>query len=250
MSGFWSSETMKVRLKGLIDPYVEDRVENCSYELSLGEQVFVTGEDRTRRDIVIGTQILIPPGQFANLLTLETVSVPNDALGLISMKFTLKQPGLVNVSGFHVDPGYTGKLLFSVYNAGPQAVPITSGKPAFLLWYCSLDTATDDLYEKAPRKEITDSDVKQLGGDVFTPQALAARIDTLEDRIKFGLWVAGLVIAALVSIGVGRLFTDEDTGSDHPATTTTVSLSTPSTSDGRVPTTTLPTSASPGTSTP
>ena len=100
------------RLPQLITPYAEARVQNSSYELSLGTQIFVTGDDSAKRQIQSGTQIVIPPGQFANLLTTETVRVPDDAIGLISMKFTLKQPGLVNVSGFHVDPGYVGKLLF------------------------------------------------------------------------------------------------------------------------------------------
>lgn len=221
MSGFWSSETMKARLPALIDPYRESRVTNCSYELSLGTQVFVTGEDKTRRDIEIGKQIQIPPGQFANLLTDETVSVPDDALGLISMKFTLKQPGLVNVSGFHVDPGYTGKLLFSVYNAGPQAVPITSGKPAFLLWYCSLDSATADEYDRPQRDEITDRDVERLGGEVFSPHTLARRLDRLEDRFKLGAAIGGIVISVLVTLVVGRVVSD-NRPSNQPATTTAV----------------------------
>lgn len=51
MSGFWSTETMKQRLPQLITPYVEGRVQNCSYELSLGTQVFITGEDKAKRQI-------------------------------------------------------------------------------------------------------------------------------------------------------------------------------------------------------
>ena len=48
----------------------------------------------------------IPPGQFAFLLTEEVVSVPPDALAFISIRAKTKFRGLVNVSGFHVDPGY------------------------------------------------------------------------------------------------------------------------------------------------
>jgi dCTP deaminase len=48
------------------------------------------------------------------------------------MKFKIKQRGLVNVSGFHVDPGYSGKLLFSVYNAGPRSIVLTRGEPVFV----------------------------------------------------------------------------------------------------------------------
>ncbi len=221
MAGFWTSETMKVRLPQLIDQYREERVKNCSYELSLGEQVFITGEDKTKRRITPGTQITIPPGQFANLLTEETVRVPDDAVGLISMKFTLKQPGLVNVSGFHVDPGYAGKLLFSVYNAGPQSVPITSGTATFLLWYCALDQATTDLYDKPPRADITDRDVKHLSGDVSSPQELARRVEKLEDRLKIGAWVVGTIVAAAIGVGVVRSIGDGGSGTSSTTTTTT-----------------------------
>lgn len=219
MSGFWTTETMKQRLPQLIAPYAEQRVRNCSYELSLGTQVFVTGEDNAKRQIAPGTQIVIPPGQFANLLTEEAVRVPDDAIGLISMKFTLKQPGLVNVSGFHVDPGYEGKLLFSVYNAGPQSVPITSGTPAFLLWYCTLDQATKDLYDKPPRLDITDADVKPLGGEVSSPQELARRVKDLENHFKIGAWLVTTIVAAVVALLVGRAL--NDAGDVNPASDTT-----------------------------
>lgn len=205
---FWTSESMRVRLPDLVAPYRSDRVANCSYELSLGSQVFVTGADKIKRHVPLGAQIVIPPGQFANLLTEEVVTIPATALGLISMKFTLKQPGLVNVSGFHVDPGYSGRLLFSVYNAGPQSVPLTRGEPAFLLWYCSLEAATDDLYAKGQRVSITDGDVKSLGGDVSSPSELARRIQRLEDRFKFAAWVMGTIAAAAFSVLIGSALVD------------------------------------------
>lgn len=229
MAGFWTSETMKVRLPDLIRPYHDEQVKNCSYELSLGEQVFVTGEDKVKRRIEPGTQIIIPPGQFANLLTDETVSVPDDALGLISMKFTLKQPGLVNVSGFHVDPGYTGKLLFSVFNAGPQSVPITRGTATFLLWYCSLDQTTEDVYRKPPRTDITDSDVKHLGGDVASPQALAHRVADLEKDVRIGKFIVGAFVAAAIGLFVQQAVSnDGGTRSSSSSTTLTTMASTSS----------------------
>lgn len=229
----------RLRRERLITPYREERVKNCSYELSLGMQVFVTGDDETRREIKLGKQIRIPPGQFANLLTEEIVKVPDDALGLISMKFKLKQPGLVNVSGFHVDPGYSGKLLFSVYNAGPQAVPITSGKPAFLLWYCSLDRETSDGYKKPPRMEITDADVKHLGGEVATPQALVKRIEKVEQRVSWRITALQMVVAAGLGAGL-TLMVDgiRATQTDNPVPTTTVPSPTSTSTPGAGLTTT------------
>ena len=65
-------------------------------------------------------QLVIPPGQFGLLITEEVVQVPMDAIAFISIKAGIKFRGLVNVSGFHADPGFSGKLKFAVYNAGSQ----------------------------------------------------------------------------------------------------------------------------------
>ncbi len=46
--------------------------------------------------------------------------------------------GLINVSGFHVDPGFKGKLLFSVYNAGTGPISMEKGEPYFLIWFAEL----------------------------------------------------------------------------------------------------------------
>lgn len=244
MAGFWSAETMRYRIAadGLIDPYAEDRVVNGAYELGLGSQVYVTSREAdTKRDLEAGEQVSIPPGQFANLLTEEKVTVPADALGLISVRFRLKQRGLVNVSGFHVDPGYSGHLLFSVFNAGPLPVVIARREPAFLLWFASFDQVTGqaDLYKGSPRNEITSEDVMQLQGAIATPQALARRVEELERWrslvVKLGALVLGGIIAAVVSL----LFTPlkvalED---EEPTTTTIVATSTTSTT---APPTTLP----------
>lgn len=224
MPGFWSSETMHLRLPALINPYAEARVVNCSYELGLGSEVYITSEQKkTKRVLAQGEQVRIPPGQFANLLTCERVTIPSTALGLISMKFKLKQRGLVNVSGFHVDPGFSGNLLFSVYNAGPEPLIISRGSPAFLLWFCDLDTETNDLYNKAPRTGITDDDVSHLQGEIATPQALAVRVGSVERELRFYRWIGGLVVGALIATGIGAAVRSNGSGGSSSTTTTSMS---------------------------
>ena len=53
-------------------------------------------------------------------------------MAFISIKAKLKFRGLVNVSGFHIDPGYRGKIIFAVFNAGPQPILLRRGQPATL----------------------------------------------------------------------------------------------------------------------
>ena len=54
--------------------------------------------------------------------------------------------GLVNVSGFHVDPGYKGRLKFAVYNAGGSDIKLTRGDAIFLIWFSELDKVSQHLY--------------------------------------------------------------------------------------------------------
>ncbi|MDQ1441716.1 MAG: dCTP deaminase [Acidimicrobiaceae bacterium] len=219
---------MKVRLPGLVTPYSEARVAHCAYELSLGSEVYVTGKRKTKHLLKDDEQFVIPPGQFADLLTEEKVQIPEDALGFISIKFSLKKRGLVNVSGFHVDPGYSSQLLFSVYNAGPTSIIVARGSPLFLLWYCALDDPTTDLYNKS-RSSITTEDVSDLQGDVASPQALANRVEKLESRVAIGSWLAALIVAALIGAWIAgfRVSRVNSTSQQRPPSLTSTTLTKP-----------------------
>jgi dCTP deaminase len=150
---FWSGQTLKARAKaeGLIDPFDPALVSCSAYELKVGGEAFITrdkadqsleiSQGRTPGHLVPGANesICIPSGQFAFLITAEKVRIPDDSIGLISMKASKKWQGLVNVSGFHVDPGWNDRLIYGVFNAGPQTLIIKPGEPFFLLFYARLD---------------------------------------------------------------------------------------------------------------
>ena len=196
---------MKSRLPELIDPFCESRIVNCSYEVGMGAEAYVTGgQSRTKQMLCDQEQLSIPPGQFAHLLTEEIIEMPNDALGLISMKSRLKSRGLVNVSGFHIDPGYRGRLLLSVYNAGPRNIVLTRGNPTFLIWYAFLDSPTEDVYsgDRAGLEVISGEDVMRLHGELSTPQALAVRVDAIEKRLSIRRDIVMIMVGALITAGV------------------------------------------------
>src|SRR5947208_14665852 len=106
---FWSSEKLKQRVEGgnLINPYDPMRIEHGAYELSVGPETFLTSDPSGKKQRLDEQgQVVIPPGQLGLLVTDEEVTVPLDAISLISIKTSIKFRGLVNVSGFHVDPGF------------------------------------------------------------------------------------------------------------------------------------------------
>ncbi len=118
----------------------------ANYDLRLGEECYVTEEERPLR-LAIGETISIKPGEFGILTTHEYIYVPMDLMGLISLRFRYKRQGLVNISGFHIDPGYCGRIIFSVYNTGPKSVLLRSGDPVFMIIYDKLENQTIEGYE-------------------------------------------------------------------------------------------------------
>src|SRR5207253_11082637 len=133
-----------------------------SYELGVVSEAYGTGQ---KRKLQLGEQghVVIPPGQFALLITEERVRIPPEAIGFISIKSKFKLWGLINVSGFHVDPGFDGKLIFSVYNAGVQDIVISRRTRVFLLWLSSWDEP-GDVYKgkRLGQKSIPDEDMMKI----------------------------------------------------------------------------------------
>ena len=124
---FWSSEKMIERDK-VITGFNRDQLDGNAYKLRMGDTYFITGEtgDEIKYERNLGHDdfLLVPPGQFAFLRTEECVVIPTDAMGFISVSKRLKFKGLINVSGFHVEPGYRGRLIFAVFNASPRSQTI------------------------------------------------------------------------------------------------------------------------------
>src|SRR3954469_15847025 len=91
----------------VIEPFDPNIVESANYLLSVGNEIYVSDEESkaTARQLKEGESFAIESGQFAFLLTEETVHLPFNVLGFISIRASIKFLGLVNVSGFHVDPG-------------------------------------------------------------------------------------------------------------------------------------------------
>lgn len=200
---FWSTQRVELEQTklNLISPFNPDRVEQGHYELSLSREVLTTeDENGYRASQGEGKTLEIRPGQFALLYTSESVSIPTDAIAFISIKATIKLKGLINVSGFHIDPGFKGKIKFSVYNAANKSIFVQYDDPLFLIWFADLDQATNDPYKgnHKGQKGISATDREQLSGKGHSPSALNQRLESLEKRFLVGALLSGIFITAVV----------------------------------------------------
>lgn len=185
---FWNSEKIRKNLNEIIILPQIDNVKRSSYELTLGKEAYTTSnESKTKQKLnFVGDSLCIPPGQFSILMTEEIVMIPDNAIGFISIKAGIKFKGLVNVSGFHVDPGFYGRLKFSVYNAGSNDINLSRGDSVFLLWLADLNERTEDLYNGGKYKEnnISSQNLDDMEDNVASPSQLKKEIDQLNTRIK------------------------------------------------------------------
>lgn len=181
---FWNTTKIKSECQahGLVTPYRDERVLRCAYELGVGSEAYITSKTDDTTRLEEGHKITIPPGQFGLLTTREVIRVPNNAIGLISIRASIKFQGLVNVSGFHVDPGFHGALKFSVYNAGSKDITLDQDERAFMLWFADLNAETPDPYgpSASGQNVITSKDVDRVKGDVASPAELKKQIDEIK----------------------------------------------------------------------
>ena len=162
----------------------------------MGPEVYVTSRAQPIWFSDGVTTVSIPPGAFALLLTNEYILLPPDIYGLISLRFSHKVKGLTNVSGFHVDPGYCGRILFGVYNAGSRDVYLEYQKPTFVITFLNVKNSipqTMSIYTKKSYDHIPIDYIEQLRGDPVSLRELDNRLKSLE-KIVYVLLVSLLLL--------------------------------------------------------
>lgn len=208
---FWSGD--KLAAVGasidLVENFHVDMIDCSACKLKVGAECFVTPnfedpQPRLKQQLSDKGEVVIPPGQFAFLLTEEVVKLPDNAMGFISLRSRVKLMGLINVSGFHVDPGYNGRLIYSVFNAGPTNIHLSRGDDIFLLWVADLDRSSSDKYKKPNKidiKSITSKHISDVDRPLHSLQSLSGKVERLQAELN----MLYRVLSALAIIG-GLIF--------------------------------------------
>lgn len=229
--GFWSRQTIRERqareclIAGMdgADLFLERRLDPAGYRLALGPEVYVSPAIADTKASVqkldADEAFFIPSGQFAFLLTEEVVTVPPDALAFIALRSkAVKFKGLVNVSGFHADPGYRGRLIFAVYNAGPGDVHLRRGDDLFMIMFADLDYPTDRPRDPTDGfMNIPTSLIAPIAGEIQSLAGLKENIDDVEEKLSDRLngmerevavlrWAAALFLGALIALAARTFF--------------------------------------------
>jgi dCTP deaminase len=237
--GFWSGAKLakEILSQEIVAPFRAEQIDCSAYTLTMGREYYVTPSDSLRFQPHIkqgldpsveirnelgelitdakgnllstrGGSFSIPPGQFGLLLTEEFIRMPDKTMGFISLKSHAKFQGIINVSGFHVDPGFQGHLIFSVFNAGPSTVTFERGQPLFLLWIADLTGGGFQDYsrkDKPPLVDISAEVISRVPGDMVSLQSLSERL-TRAEALTVTLRTAGFALIYSIGTVLALLF--------------------------------------------
>lgn len=182
-----------------------NNLNQASYDLCLGKEIYMVGDAAPQVLTDNAPYASLAPGQFAILTTHEIISMPGDLLAFISLKSTFKFQGLVNISGFHVDPTFRGKLRFGVQNVGPSDIRLKFGEPTFTIFFATLSAGgIGTTREKSSKTHFRPTpngirlqDVQLLGGSSLSLASLHKEVERLSVLVKV---YGGLAIAALAAL--------------------------------------------------
>lgn len=106
-----------------IDPFDEDCVEPASYDLYIGEEGITTSSKKIVNIRESGF-LLMEPGDFGIVLSLEILKTDAQHVARIGLTSTYARKGLVATIGPQLDPGYHGRLFVHLYNLSPRRVTL------------------------------------------------------------------------------------------------------------------------------
>lgn len=218
---FWSGAKLREdgAAKNIVAEFDEKQIDCSAYTLRMGAEAYVTPSHdmdfwKNKKQNLKepeqlhcfenilkkrGDTVVIPPGMFAFLLTEEIVKIPSNTMGFISLKSRIKFKGLVNVSGFHVDPGFQGNLIYSVFNAGPSPIHIARGDNLFLLWIADLIGADEKKYtrlDKPPQLEISTALISEVDRDTYSLKTLSDKVEKISKSFFQIKLAAALIVVA------------------------------------------------------
>jgi len=236
---FWGNKILEERLPSIIAGYSKEQLDRATYRLRIGPEVYVSptgvpGDLKNKTKLFLNDKehFVIPTGQFAFLLTEEVITIPDDVLAFISIRAKYKFRGLVNISGFHVDPEFSGRLVFSVFNAGPSEVHLERNEECFHIWFADLKGHTK-LGTKPGYDNIPPELIGPVSGELQSLSGLNSMINDTEKKLENRMvriekeqaifkWAATVIVTIVIGLGIKALlpvFTNQPTSNSVTSST-------------------------------
>ena len=112
-----------------VEPFTAAHVNAASLDLCLGRVDALGAQSGAQAS----GSIAIAPLECAHAWSRETMRLPANMMARVGPMARLAHLGLFLGHGLQVDPGFEGKLAFSLFNAGPNPISLAPGDPVLSL---------------------------------------------------------------------------------------------------------------------
>lgn len=204
-----------------VTPFEPKKLKGASYDLSLGREALVSNRDEK---VLLGPDrthsLNLQAGDFALVLTKESVKFPMDICANIGMRSSLARMGLILLHGMQVDPGFEGYLRFGLYNASPRKITLDYDDDICMIEFHKL---AQNATKPAPRNEdliqgkipevdrqflrtLETTSLSDLSKDLRTMSQSVSQLATLQNRFIIPGILAILVgvVTAILTIALKK----------------------------------------------
>lgn len=197
----WLKEVAKKENKTETEVWEEIKkgIKGITYDLRLGEEAF-TSSCKTPINLKEKGYVEIESGETALLMTYERINMPENHMGFLSLRTTYASKGLINISGFHIDPGFKGKLVFSLYNSSPRPVVLKYKDPIYHMFLIRLSgKVTGEHRPSFQGMETLRSDwIEAIKGPPVTLHGLHQEFYRLRTRTNLLITILGGLLVTLL----------------------------------------------------
>jgi dCTP deaminase len=199
----------------IIDPFDNESLQPANYDFRIGRAAFASST-KEKVDVAQKGLIVIEPGDFAVVETLERVESGNQMAAMLGLRSEYARQGLLMLSGPQIDPGFRGVLVIRVVNLAPRRVALPYEAPFLTAQFFRLAEPVHKSYEGARQdqtgisqrdiQELTQTEGLTLGEMMKTLSSLALDVADLRGSVSKLAWVIPLIVGigiAVIGVIVG-----------------------------------------------
>jgi deoxycytidine triphosphate deaminase len=125
----------------------DSKIQPSSLDLTVGRILLPVEGDGEDEKVHEEPSFSLAQGETVVVETQEYLCVPRTVAGIGFPPATVSRDGLLMTNPGHVDPGYSGRLKFTVINLGKKPIELAGGKPICTLLFFSIK-APDHAYDQ------------------------------------------------------------------------------------------------------
>lgn len=181
------------------------QIKSASYDMRLGSAYYIFKEQDAKHDASIkisdlderkSSTIVIPPHQAVYVTMYESLELPNDVVGHLSLKLNLTLNGVMMSAQSQIDAGYKGNVFALLFNLSNNSVSLSFEDEILRLELVRMNAVTAKVYGGNVGSKLLGQVLKKHvnSSNAQLKDEIEERVGIVDEKLnKFG--IIGLVVA-------------------------------------------------------